>query len=67
MVQCSVKATFQNLRGSVEKLSPKESVEGAHTALGQCEGFQRIFHGQTRGYKTKGAQLANEASPHTAP
>ena len=51
----------------MEKLSPKESVEGAHTALGQCEGFQRIFHGQTRGYKTKGPQLANEASPHTAP
>ena len=31
--QCSVKATVGNPRGSVEKLSPKESVEGAHTVL----------------------------------
>ena len=29
----SLKATVKNLRGSVEKLSPKESVEGADTVL----------------------------------
>ena len=29
----SVKATVENLRGSVEKLSPKESVKGADTVL----------------------------------
>ena len=29
----SVKATVENPRGSVEKLSPKESVEGADTVL----------------------------------
>ena len=30
---CSVKATVENPRGSVEKLPPKESVEGADTVL----------------------------------
>ena len=29
-----MKATVENPRGSVEKLYPKESVEGAHTVLG---------------------------------
>ena len=28
-----MKATFENPSGSVEKLSPKESVKGAHTVL----------------------------------
>ena len=28
-----MKATVENPRGSVEKLSPKESVNGAHTVL----------------------------------
>ena len=28
--QCCFKATVSNPKGSVEKLSPKESVEGAH-------------------------------------
>ena len=28
-----MKATVENPRGSVEKLSPKESVKGAHTVL----------------------------------
>ena len=28
-----MKATVENPRGSVEKLSPKESVEGAYTVL----------------------------------
>ena len=37
-----MKATVENPRGSVEKLSLKESVKGAHTVL--------------RGFKTKGAQ-----------
>ena len=31
--QGTVKATVENPRGSVEKLSPKESVEGADTVL----------------------------------
>ena len=28
-----MKGTVENTRGSVEKLSPKENVEGAHTVL----------------------------------
>ena len=31
--KCTLKATVENPRGSVEKLSPKESVEGADTVL----------------------------------
>ena len=37
-----VKATVENPRGSVEKLSPKESVEGADTVL--REGFKKKKH-----------------------
>ena len=33
VVQSSLKATVENPRGSVEKLSSKESVEGADTVL----------------------------------
>ena len=33
MGQCSVKATVENPKGSVEKLSLKESVKGGDTAL----------------------------------
>ena len=32
-IAVSVKATAENPRGSVEKLSPKESVKGADTVL----------------------------------
>ena len=43
MASCGLKATVENTRGSVEKLSPKESVKGAHTVLrssvGAPEGF----------------------------
>ena len=35
----SVRAAVENLRGRVEKLSPTESTEDAHTVpLAQCEG-----------------------------
>ena len=58
---CSVKATVENPRGSVEKLSPKESVELGcrHCAKGQCEGSRGIFRGQTRGCKTEGEGSGN--------
>ena len=46
-----LKATIKNPRGSVEKLSPKESVKGAHTVLrssvrapkGFSEGKPEVF------------------------
>ena len=42
-----MKPTLENLRGSVEKLSPKECVEGAHTVLKVSvrapEGFSDVF------------------------
>ena len=47
---CSVKATVENPRGSVEKLSPNESIKDGITAL------RGIFRGQTRGCKTEGVQ-----------
>ena len=56
-----MKATDQNLRGSVEKLSPKESVKGADTvlrgSLRDPEGFSEE--------KPKVLQLM--VCPHTAP
>ena len=53
-----MKATVKNLRGSVEKLSPEESVEGGDTELWGSV----IFQGQTRGFVAKGAlTLAHSA------
>jgi hypothetical protein len=51
-----VKATVENPRGSVEKLSPKECRGCQHCAKGQCEGSRGIFRGQTQGFKIEGAQ-----------
>ena len=52
-----LKATVENPRGSVEKLSPKGECRGCQRcAKGQCEGSRGIFRGQTRGCKTEGAQ-----------
>ena len=52
----TLKATVENPRGSVEKLSPKESVEGANTVL---RGSVRAPNGFAQG-KSRG-------SLHTAP
>ena len=41
-----LKATVENLRGSVVKLSPKESVEGGDTAL---RGSVRVLEGFSEG------------------
>ena len=49
-----VKATVENPKGSVEKLSPKESVEGAHTAPQHSVGTrgtvlrEQFFHSAPR-------------------
>ena len=48
-----MKATVENPRGSVEKLSPKESVEGADTVL---RGSVRAPEGFSEG-KPKAAKL----------
>ena len=48
----SAKVTVENPKGSGEKLSPKESVEGAHTVL---RGSVRAPKGFSEG-KTEGAQ-----------
>ena len=53
----SLKASVKNMRGSVEKISPKESFEGAHSVLrGSLRAPKRFFKGQIRGCKTEGAQ-----------
>ena len=46
----SLKATVENPRGSVEKLSPNLGCR--HCAEGQCEGSRGVFRGQTLGCKT---------------
>ena len=52
-IKSSLKATVENPRGNVEKLAPKESVEGAHTVVrgserapeGFSEGKPKLVHG----------------------
>ena len=51
LVKSCLKATVENLRGSVEKLSRKESVEGAHTAPQHSVG-------------TRGTLLRGQFFPH---
>ena len=51
----SVKATVENLRGSVEKLSPKESVEGADTVLrGSVRAPEGFSEGKPEASKPRG-------------
>ena len=46
----SVKATVENPRGSVKKLSPKESVEGADTVLrGSVRAPKEFSEGKPKG------------------
>ena len=50
-----VKTTVENLRDSVEKLSPKESVEGAHTVLrGSVRPPEGFSKGKSEAAKTRG-------------
>ena len=51
----SVKATVENSRGSVEKLSPKESVEGGNTKLrGSVRAPKRFSEGKPQAAKQRG-------------
>ena len=58
MLHYTLKATVENTRGSVEKLSPKESVEGAYTVRSGCvrapEGFS---DGKPKAAKRRGRSL----------
>ena len=58
LVRVGLKATVENPRCSVDKLSPKESVEGGNTALrGSARAPKEFLGRQTRGFKAEGAQL----------
>ena len=49
-----MKATVENLRGSVEKLSPNESVEGANTVLrGSVRAPNEFSEGKPKGAKPR--------------
>ena len=51
----SVKATVENPRGSVEKLSPKESVEGTNTVLrGSVSALKGGSEGKPEASKPRG-------------
>ena len=74
----SLKATVENPRGSVEKLSPKESVKGADTVLrGSVRAPEGFSEGKPEAAKPRGrspqgfaAEFAlgkSLGSPHTAP
>ena len=50
-----MKATVENPRGSYEKLSPKESVEGAHTVLrGSLRGPEGFSEGKPEAFSVEG-------------
>ena len=50
-----MKATVDNPRGSVEKLSPKESVEGANTVLrGSVRALKGFSEGKPEAVKPRG-------------
>ena len=54
VVQSSLKATVENPRGSVEKLSPKESVEDADTVLrGSVRAHKGFSEGLPHCYRLK--------------
>ena len=51
----SLKATFENPRGSVEKLSPKDSVECAYTVLrGSVKAPKGFSEGKPKAAKPRG-------------
>ena len=51
----SLKATVENPRGSVEKLSPKESVEGTDTVLrGSVRAPEGFSEGKPKAAKPRG-------------
>ena len=52
---CPVKATVENTRGSVDKLSPKESVEGANAVLrGSVRAPEGFSEGKPEAAKPRG-------------
>ena len=67
----SLKATVENPRGSVEKLSPKESVEGAHTVLrGSVRAPEGFSEGKPEAAKPRGRSprgFAAEGLPEENP
>ena len=66
-----LKATFENPRGSVEKLSPKESVEGADTVLrGSVRAPEGFSEGKPEAAKPRGRSprgFAAEGLPEENP
>ena len=56
---CPVKATVENTRGSVEKLSPKESVEGANAVLrGSVRAPEGFSEGKPEAVKPRDPSLS---------
>ena len=55
-----MKGTIENPRGSVKKLSPKESVEGGNTAL-------RGSVSAPKGFYEVNPEAEKPRKPHTAP
>ena len=65
--QVGLKATVENPRGSVEKLSPKESVEGAHTVLrGSVRAPEGFSEGKPEAAKPRG-RIENAKGALTLP
>ena len=66
-----LKATVENPRGSVEKLSPKESAEGADTVLrGSVKAPKEFSEGKPEAAKTRGRSprgFAAEGLPEANP
>ena len=59
----SLKATVENPRGSVEKLSPKESVEGANTVLrGSVRATEGFSKGKPEAVKPRGPRREIDVS-----
>ena len=67
----TLKATVENPRGSVEKLSPKESVEGADTVLrGSVRAPEGFSEGKPKAAKPRGPSprgFAAEGLPEENP
>ena len=64
-----MKVPVENPRGSVEKMSPKESVEGAHTVLmGSVTATERFPEGKPEAEQPRGtAEGAAECFPEENP
>ena len=60
---CSMKATVENPRGSVEKLSPKECFEGADTVIrGSVKALEGFSEGKPEASKPRGRSPRGSAA-----